>query len=138
VYKWFFKTANLSSFQAASIVIPSGITPLVLVVAACPISRSSDFPIRLTRTERRLYVYAEKVVFYLCTGRVEMVTDFPVAALKAGVAKEDITPPVGQRMWGFAARLSPATAILDPLHRLCHRHGCHRGGAEGAWRGARR
>jgi Na+/proline symporter len=34
VYKWIFKPANLSSFQAASIVIPAGITTLVLVVAA--------------------------------------------------------------------------------------------------------
>jgi hypothetical protein len=44
-----------------------------------------------------------------------MVTDLPIAALKAGVAKADITPPVGQRMWGFAARVSPATGTLDPL-----------------------
>ena len=35
--------------------------------------------------------------------------------LKAGVAKVDITPPSGQRMWGFAARVSPATGTLDPL-----------------------
>jgi SSS family transporter len=33
-YKWIFKPASLSSFQAASIVIPAGITTLVLVVAA--------------------------------------------------------------------------------------------------------
>lgn len=37
------------------------------------------------------------------------------ASLKAGVAKVDITPPVGQPMWGYAARLSPATGTLDPL-----------------------
>jgi len=37
------------------------------------------------------------------------------AALKAGVAKVDITPPVGQRMYGFAARVIPATGTLDPL-----------------------
>ena len=34
VYKWIFKPANLSSFQAASLAIPAGITTLVLVVAA--------------------------------------------------------------------------------------------------------
>jgi Na+/proline symporter len=34
VYKWIFKPASLSSFQAASIVIPAGITTLVLLVAA--------------------------------------------------------------------------------------------------------
>jgi SSS family transporter len=33
-YKWTFKPANLSAFQAASILIPAGITALVLVVAA--------------------------------------------------------------------------------------------------------
>ena len=44
-----------------------------------------------------------------------MVTDVAGAALKAGVAKVDITPPVGQRMYGFAAREGPATGTLDPL-----------------------
>jgi hypothetical protein len=33
-YKWIFKPANLSSFQAESIVIPAGVTTLVLIVAA--------------------------------------------------------------------------------------------------------
>jgi len=44
-----------------------------------------------------------------------VVNHFAGAALKAGVAKVDITPPVGQRMWGFAARGGPATGTLDPL-----------------------
>ena len=44
-----------------------------------------------------------------------MVHKLTVPALKAGVAKVDITPPAGQRMWGFAARVSPATGTLDPL-----------------------
>jgi Na+/proline symporter len=34
VYRWFFHPANLSSFQAASIVIPAVVTTLVLIVAA--------------------------------------------------------------------------------------------------------
>jgi Na+/proline symporter len=34
VYRWIFRPAHLGSFQAASIVIPAGITTLVLVVAA--------------------------------------------------------------------------------------------------------
>ena len=34
IYKWIFQPVNLSSFQAASILIPTGITMLVLVVAA--------------------------------------------------------------------------------------------------------
>ncbi len=35
--------------------------------------------------------------------------------LKAGVAKVDLTPPVGVRMAGFASRSFPALAVHDPL-----------------------
>lgn len=35
--------------------------------------------------------------------------------LKAGVAKVDITPPAGVRMWGYFDRLTPAQGVLDPL-----------------------
>jgi hypothetical protein len=35
--------------------------------------------------------------------------------LKAGVAKVDVTPPVGARMAGFAGRVFPALAVHDPL-----------------------
>jgi hypothetical protein len=35
--------------------------------------------------------------------------------LKAGVAKLDITPPVGARMSGFAGRVFPSLAVHDPL-----------------------
>ena len=38
------------------------------------------------------------------------------AVLRAGVAKVDITPPPGQRLWGFAARVDPASGVLDPLY----------------------
>src|SRR3974377_656351 len=36
--------------------------------------------------------------------------------LKAGVAKVDITPPLGTRMWGYFDRLKGAEGILDPLY----------------------
>ena len=56
-YKWTFKPANLSAFQAASILIPAGITALVLVVAAYAFpprgeaaERASQFLARLGRT----------------------------------------------------------------------------------------
>jgi hypothetical protein len=56
LYKWSFKPANLSSFQAASIVIPVAITTLVMVVAAyafpargAAAERSSAFFDRLAR-----------------------------------------------------------------------------------------
>jgi hypothetical protein len=35
--------------------------------------------------------------------------------LKAGVAKIDVTPPVGLRMSGFAGRVFPSLAVHDPL-----------------------
>ena len=39
----------------------------------------------------------------------------PAATLKAGVAKVDITPPLGLPMYGYAGRKGGATAVLDPL-----------------------
>jgi hypothetical protein len=38
------------------------------------------------------------------------------APLKAGVAKVDITPPAGERMWGYFDRLAPNQGTLDPLY----------------------
>lgn len=38
------------------------------------------------------------------------------AELKAGVAKVDITPPTGVRMWGYFDRLAGAKGTLDPLY----------------------
>jgi len=42
VYKWVFKPASLSSFQAASLAIPTAITTLVLVVAAYAFPASGE------------------------------------------------------------------------------------------------
>ncbi len=36
-------------------------------------------------------------------------------ALKAGVAKVEITPPAGERLWGYADRTGISTGVLDPL-----------------------
>ena len=44
-----------------------------------------------------------------------MTTVVTGATLRAGVAKVDITPPAGERMWGYAGRSGPATGTLDPL-----------------------
>ncbi len=38
------------------------------------------------------------------------------ADMKAGVAKVDITPPLGVQMWGYFDRLKGAEGILDPLY----------------------
>ncbi|MFZ0518071.1 MAG: neutral/alkaline non-lysosomal ceramidase N-terminal domain-containing protein [Acidobacteriaceae bacterium] len=38
------------------------------------------------------------------------------ADMKAGVAKVDITPPVGTKMWGYFDRLKGAEGTIDPLY----------------------
>jgi hypothetical protein len=38
------------------------------------------------------------------------------AEMKAGVAKVDITPPLGTLMWGYFDRLTGAEGVLDPLY----------------------
>ena len=38
------------------------------------------------------------------------------AALKAGVARVDITPPPGIAMWGYSARAGVSTGTRDPLY----------------------
>ena len=36
--------------------------------------------------------------------------------MKAGVAKVDVTPPLGTMMWGYFDRLTGAEGVLDPLY----------------------
>ncbi len=36
--------------------------------------------------------------------------------MKAGVAKVDITPPLGTKMWGYFDRLKGAEGTIDPLY----------------------
>jgi hypothetical protein len=36
--------------------------------------------------------------------------------MKAGVAKVDITPPLGTQMWGYFDRLGGAIGVIDPLY----------------------
>lgn len=38
------------------------------------------------------------------------------SALRAGVARVEITPPAGEQMWGYEDRRQPATGMLDPLY----------------------
>lgn len=45
-----------------------------------------------------------------------VVASAQAAGLKAGVAKVEITPPLGEKMWGYAARKEPAKGVLDPLY----------------------
>lgn len=39
--------------------------------------------------------------------------------LLAGAASADITPPPGERLWGYGNRTQPATGTLDPLMAKC-------------------
>ncbi len=48
-----------------------------------------------------------------------MHTSLASPVLKAGVAKVDITPPTGERMWGYSDRAGVATGVLDPLWAKC-------------------
>ena len=41
---------------------------------------------------------------------------FGATAMRAGVARADITPPAGELMWGYEDRRQPATGTIDPLY----------------------
>ncbi len=58
------------------------------------------------------------LIRYVCGFFVALLGSTVVASaasLRAGVARVDITPPPGIWMWGYAARKTPATGVLDPL-----------------------
>ena len=38
------------------------------------------------------------------------------ATIKAGVAKVDITPPLGLKMYGYGSRTQGAIGVMDPLY----------------------
>src|SRR5437879_2932026 len=58
------------------------------------------------------------IIHHFLYGLILFLTTSPAlcASLKAGVAKVDITPPVGLRMWGYGNRKGAATGVLDPLY----------------------
>ena len=62
------------------------------------------------RPVSRLYV-----IIALLLG-LSSVLPVRAADMKAGVAKVDITPPLGTRMWGYFDRLGGATGVIDPLY----------------------
>jgi neutral ceramidase len=53
-------------------------------------------------------------VFFLTS--VPFLCEASHTGLMAGAAKVDITPPVGQQLWGQASRIGPSTGILDALY----------------------
>ncbi|MEA3476667.1 MAG: neutral/alkaline non-lysosomal ceramidase N-terminal domain-containing protein [Bacteroidota bacterium] len=48
----------------------------------------------------------------------EMIETVPLTNLRAGVAKVDITPPIGIPLGGYGIRQGPATGIHDPLYAV--------------------
>lgn len=54
------------------------------------------------------------LVFFgmMCIG----IMPLPAESLRGAVARVEITPPPGLKMWGFAARKGPSTGTLDPLY----------------------
>jgi neutral ceramidase len=47
---------------------------------------------------------------------ISLGSQLQASSLKGGVARADITPPVGVEMWGFAARKSASVGTIDPLY----------------------
>ncbi len=67
----------------------------------------------MTREFRSFRDYLPHVaaLLILCSGAHASAAD-----MKAGVARVDITPPLGVHMWGYFDRLKGAEGILDPLY----------------------
>jgi len=57
-----------------------------------------------------------KVAFAGCWLALAMGASVQAAGLKAGVAKVEITPPAGEKMWGYFDRQAGAEGTLDPLY----------------------
>lgn len=55
-------------------------------------------------------------VWLICLAAPMLTAPSLAAGLKAGVAKVEITPPPGVKMWGYGNRKSPATGTRDPLY----------------------
>ncbi len=58
-------------------------------------------------------MHRQLIAAALFCGLLSTATD--AAAMRAGVAKVDITPATHEIMWGFEDRLTPAASTLDPL-----------------------
>lgn len=55
-------------------------------------------------------------VLLICLAVPFIAAPSRAAGLKAAVAKVEITPPPGVKMWGYGNRKSPATGTRDPLY----------------------
>jgi neutral ceramidase len=62
---------------------------------------------------RRNHVTITTALLAMVLGSASLLFGAP---LRAGVARVDITPPVGMEMWGFGARKLPSEGTIDPLY----------------------
>src|SRR5512143_3760655 len=79
-----------------------------------PRSQGLSTPVPISPEEERMWRRFAGVSAwcFLFLAAVQMLS---AQGLKAGVAKVDITPPAGVKMWGYGNRKGPATGTLDPL-----------------------
>jgi hypothetical protein len=64
----------------------------------------------------KLHSLQNRLVLFVVVLTVASCVRANAAEMKAGVAKVDITPPLGTKMWGYFDRLKGAEGILDPLY----------------------
>ena len=65
---------------------------------------------------RYFWLLATALVVLTVAGPLTAVSPCAAGDLMLGVAKIDITPEPGLRMWGYSNRTEGATGTLDPLH----------------------
>jgi SSS family transporter len=113
VYKWFFKPANLSSFQAVSLAIPAGITTLVLVVAAYGFPASGE-------AGERAAAFLDRLARPAISTSASDVSPGPVAGLVIGlmglvllvIGSGLVTPPANTLTLGTGGALAAIGMIM--------------------------
>ncbi|HKU26785.1 MAG TPA: hypothetical protein VJQ54_15030 [Candidatus Sulfotelmatobacter sp.] len=68
----------------------------------------------MTGTKNRTFIVIQQATVVLML--VILAAPAWCTALRAGVAKVEITPPAGIPMWGYSNRKGPARSTLDPLY----------------------
>lgn len=79
-------------------------------------NKKQDSSIRIKRIHNSSFILHHFPYFLLSLIFFLSPTSILAAPLRAGVAKVDITPPPGVRMWGYGNRKGPSTGTLDPLY----------------------
>ena len=64
----------------------------------------------------KTYFRVPSCIILMATLAATLICQASAAEMKAGVARVDITPPLGMKLWGYFDRLKGAEGILDPLY----------------------